>query len=43
MEASTKKGLTLAVARKLVAHMVAVERRQSSFLPAGDFKQTAAA
>jgi len=34
---------TLAVARKLVAHMVAVERRQSSFLPAGKFKQTAAA
>jgi len=34
---------TLAVARKLVAHMVAVERRQSSFLPAGEFKQTAAA
>jgi transposase len=34
---------TLAVARKLVAHMVAVERRQSRFLPAGEFKQTAAA
>jgi transposase len=34
---------TLAVARKLVAHMVAVERRQSSFMPAGEFKQTAAA
>jgi len=26
-----------------VAHMVAVERRQSSFLPAGEFRQTAAA
>ena len=34
---------TLAVARKLVAHMVAVERRQSSFLPAGEFRQTTAA
>jgi len=32
----------LAVARKLVAHMVAVERRQGSFL-AGEFRQTAAA
>jgi transposase len=34
---------TLAVARKLVAHMMAVERRKTDFLPAGEFKQIAAA
>jgi transposase len=34
---------TLAVARKIVAHMLAVERRNSDFIPAGEFKQTAAA
>jgi len=34
---------TLAVARKLVAYMLAVERRKTDFMPAGDIKQTAAA
>jgi len=34
---------TLAVARKMVAHMLAVERRNTDFVPAGEFKPTAAA
>jgi transposase len=34
---------TLAVARKMVAHMLAVERRNTGFIPAGEFKRTAAA
>ena len=34
---------TLAVARKLVTWMLAVERRNQDFVPAGDFKRTAAA
>jgi transposase len=34
---------TLAVARKMVAHMLAVDRRKTDFMPAGEFKQTAAA
>jgi transposase len=34
---------TLAVARKLVAHIMAVEKRKTDFVPAGEFKQTAAA
>jgi transposase len=34
---------TLAVAGKMVAHMLAVDRRKTDFLPAGEFKQTAAA
>lgn len=34
---------TLAVARKMVAHMLAVDRRKADFMPAGGFKQTAAA
>ena len=34
---------TLAVARKMVAHMLAVERRNTGFVPAGEFKRTAAA
>jgi transposase len=34
---------TLAVARKMVAHMLAVERRNTDFLPAGQFMRTAAA
>ena len=34
---------TLAVARKMVAHMLAVERRNTDFVPAGAFKPTAAA
>jgi transposase len=34
---------TLAVARKMVAHMLAVERRNTDFVPAGEFKRTAAA
>jgi hypothetical protein len=33
---------TLAVARKMVAHMQAVERRNTDFVPAGEFKRTAA-
>jgi len=34
---------TLAVARKMVAHMLAVDRRNTGFVPAGEFKGTAAA
>ena len=34
---------TLAVARKMVAHMLAVDRRKTAFVPAGEFKQIAAA
>jgi len=34
---------TLAVARKMVAHMLAVERRNTDFVPAEEFKRTAAA
>ena len=34
---------TLAVARKMVAHMLAVERRNTDFVPAGEFQRTAAA
>jgi transposase len=34
---------TLTVARKMVAHMLAVDRRKTDFMPAGEFKQTAAA
>jgi transposase len=34
---------TLAVARKLVAYMLAVDRRKQGFLPAEEFKATAAA
>ena len=34
---------TLAVARKMVAWMLAVERRNNDFIPARDFKRTAAA
>ena len=34
---------TLAVARKMVAHMLAVERRNTDFVPADEFKPTAAA
>jgi len=34
---------TLAVARKMVAYLLAVDRRQQNFVPAEEFKQTAAA
>ena len=34
---------TLAVARKMVAHMLAVDRRKTDFVAAGQFKPTAAA
>ena len=34
---------TLAVARKMVAHMLAVDRRKTGFVPAGEFRQVAAA
>ena len=34
---------TLAVARKMVAHMLAVDRRKTDFVPAGEFRRTAAA
>ena len=34
---------TLAVARKMVAWMLAVDRRNADFMPAGEFKRTAAA
>ena len=34
---------TLAVARKLVTWMLAVEKRNKDFVPAGNFKRTAAA
>jgi transposase len=34
---------TLAVARKMVAMMLAVERRNTDFVPAGEFRRTAAA
>lgn len=33
---------TLAVARKMVAHMLAVDRRKTVFVPAGQFLQAAA-
>ena len=33
---------TLAVARKMVAHMLAVDRRKTAFVPAGEFMQIAA-
>jgi transposase len=34
---------TLAVARKMVAWMLAVDKRNKDFVPAGNFKRTAAA
>ena len=34
---------TLAVARKLVAYMLAVERRKQNFVPAEEFRPAAAA
>ena len=34
---------TLAVARKMVAYMLAVERRQQNFVPAEEFRPPAAA
>lgn len=34
---------TLAAARKMVALMLAVERRNTDFVPAGEFRRTAAA
>ena len=34
---------TLAVARKMVAWMLAVEKRKKDFMPAGEFKRSAAA
>jgi transposase len=34
---------TLAVARKLVAYLLAVDRRKENFLPAEEFKPTVAA
>jgi hypothetical protein len=34
---------TLAVARKMVAYMLAVERRQQDFVPAEEFRPAAAA
>jgi transposase len=34
---------TLAVARKMVTHLLAVDRRNTDFVPAGEFHRTAAA
>ena len=34
---------TLAVARKMVAYMLAVERRKQDFVPAGEMRSNAAA
>jgi hypothetical protein len=38
-----KNRATLAVARKMVAYMLAVERRKQDFVPADEFRGTAAA
>ena len=35
-------GATLAVARKMVAHMLAVDRRKAAFVPAGQLVQAVA-
>jgi transposase len=38
-----KNRATLAVARKMVCYMLAVERRKQGFVPAEEFNRTAAA
>jgi hypothetical protein len=43
LERGNPNRATLAVARKMVAYMLAVERRKQDFVPAEKFKQTAAA
>lgn len=43
LERGNPNRATLAVARKMVAYMLAVERRQQNFLPAEAFRPTAAA
>jgi hypothetical protein len=43
LERGNPNRATLAVARKMVCYMMAVERRQQDFMPAGEFIPTAAA
>ena len=43
LERGNPNRATLAVARKMVAYMLAVERRQQNFVPAEEFRPTAAA
>ena len=43
MERGNTNRATLAVARKMVCYMLAVERRKQDFLPAEEFSQSAAA
>jgi len=43
LERGNPNRATLAVARKLVAYMLAVERRQQNFVPAEEFRPAAAA
>jgi hypothetical protein len=43
LERGNPNRATLAVARKMVCYMLAVERRQQDFVPAGELIPTAAA
>ena len=43
LERGNPNRATLAVARKMVCYMMAVERRQQDFVPAGESMPTAAA
>ena len=43
MQRGNRNRATLAVARKMVAYLLAVERRQQDFVPAEEFGGTAAA
>jgi transposase len=43
LERGNRNRATLAVARKLVCYMLAVERRKQDFVPAEEFNRTAAA
>jgi transposase len=43
LERGNRNRATLAVARKMVCYMLAVERRQQDFVPAEEFRRTVAA
>jgi transposase len=43
LERGNPNRATLAMARKMVCYMLAVERRQQDFVPAGEYVPTAAA
>ncbi len=43
LERGNRNRATLAIARKMVSYMLAVERRKQDFVPAEEFSRTAAA